>query len=288
MKPGLAAVALVTALLSAACQLAALTTPPTPIGQLETQVTTQPPDNQTSTAAVRQAGQLTLTAAVPSPSGTLPASPSPNPTSTAVPPSMTSAPTAATITEVQATTMPPTTTPFATVTNCPTLPQSGFLIIWQSSADLQASLGCPTSFHPRIMPEAWEVKTSYQLFEDGAMLWSDHLGWYAQPVVYVLYSNSTFDRFDDHFEPGVDPVEGSEQPPSGLVEPLFGFGKVWRDQAGVQESLGWATTSETPGVGRFQMFEEGEMIWISQTNQTYVFSRWGSNLVSTFDIPFSP
>ena len=68
------------------------------------------------------------------------------------------------------------------------------------------------------------------------------------------------------------------------MEPTLGFGKVWRDEPGVREALGWATAGETPGVGRFQMFLYGDMIWISQTNQTYVFN---NGLVFVFYIPFS-
>jgi hypothetical protein len=115
------------------------------------------------------------------------------------------------------------------------------------------------------------------------MIWSDHIGWYAQPVVYVLYADGSYQRFEDSFDAAVDPVSGGETPPNGLVEPILGFGKVWRDRPGVRESLGWATSSETPGVGRFQLFFRGDMVWISQTNQTYVFS---NGVVHVFDIPF--
>jgi hypothetical protein len=110
------------------------------------------------------------------------------------------------------------------------------------------------------------------------------IGWYAQPVVYVLHADATYQRLEDTFDVAVDPVSGGETPPHGLVEPIYGFGKVWRDEPGVRESLGWATSNETPGIGRFQMFMGGDMIWMSQTDQTYVFS---SNVVRVFDIPFS-
>jgi hypothetical protein len=187
-------------------------------------------------------------------------------------------------------TPPPICTPTHTpspisLINCPVLPAGGFLKIWQSNPDLQAELGCPTSYHPRITPTAWEVTTSYQPFERGEMIWSDRIGWYHQPVVYVLYADSTYQRFDDTFDPAVDPISGGEMPPNGLVEPILGFGKVWREMPGVRDALGWATAGETPGVGRFQMFCGGNMVWISQTNQTYVFFIGG--IVHVFDVPFS-
>jgi hypothetical protein len=116
------------------------------------------------------------------------------------------------------------------------------------------------------------------------MIWSDHLGWYAQPVVYVLYDDATYQRLEDSFDSAVDPVSGGETPPSGLVEPILGFGKVWRDQPGVRQALGWATAGEMPGAGRFQLFFGGDMVWISQTDQTYVFS---NGVVYVFNVPFS-
>ncbi len=101
------------------------------------------------------------------------------------------------------------------------------------------------------------------------MIWSDHIGWYAQPVVYVLYPDGTYRRYDDTYDAAVDPVSGGEEPTDGLLEPALGFGKVWREGPGVREALGWATTNETPGTGRFQLFSGGDMVWISQTDKTY-------------------
>jgi hypothetical protein len=175
-------------------------------------------------------------------------------------------------------------TPYPTPPICPVLPEGGFLTIWQSDTDLKTALGCPTSYHPRILPVAWEVKTSYQPFERGEMIWSDHIGWYAQPVVYVLYASSTYQRFDDTFDPAVDPISGGAPPPEGLLEPILGFGKVWREVTGLRDTLGWATAEETSGVGRFQMFSGGNMVWISQTNQTYVFVE---GIVHVLGVPFS-
>ncbi len=173
---------------------------------------------------------------------------------------------------------------------CPVPPAGNFLEIWQSDPELQDELGCPTSYHPRVIPDAWQVQTSYQPFERGAMIWSNRIGWYEQPVVYVLYHTEYpyYRRFNDTFDPEVDPIGGGETPPNGLVEPLHGFGKVWREQPGVREALGWATANEVPGEGRFQLFAGGHIVWINQTNQTYVFVfRDSSTTVRVFDVPFS-
>jgi hypothetical protein len=183
-------------------------------------------------------------------------------------------------------TIPLTTTTTAPA-NCPVPPASSFLAIWQSDSTLQAALACPTSYHPRITPQAWEVKTSYQPFEHGHMIWSDHQGWYAQPEIRVLFTDGTSRRFDDNFDPATDSTSGNEEPPGGLYEPVMGFGKVWRENPEVRSALGWATAPETPGSGRYQLFMGGRMIWIDQTDYTYVFiSQSAVDLVWVFDVPF--
>ncbi len=120
------------------------------------------------------------------------------------------------------------------------------------------------------------------------MIWSDHIGWYEQKVIYVVYANGIYQRFDDKFDPATDPQSGNATPLAGLLEPLYGFGKLWREQFGIKQALGWATAKETSGNGRFQLFDGGDMIWVSQTKKTYVFVFKDSrNQVQVFDMPFS-
>ena len=151
---------------------------------------------------------------------------------------------------------------------------------------MQQALGCPTSHHPRIVPDAWEVQTSYQPFQQGEMIWSDHYGWHAQRLIFVNYARGTYQYFEDTYDAASDAAGGGETPPAGLLEPLLGFGKVWRTQPGVRDSLGWATAAEPPGEGRLEMFAHGNMLWISQTNKTYVYLRDGT--LRVFDVPWSP
>jgi hypothetical protein len=211
--------------------------------------------------------------------------PEPTDTST-VAPTNTPPPPPPTATAIPTIAPSPTPTVAHPPVSCSVLPTGSFLAIWRNNPDLQALLGCPASLHPRVTPTAWEVKTAYQPFEHGEMIWSDHFGWYERPVIYVIYADSTYQRFEDTFDPATDPTSGGETPPSGLEGPMLGFGKVWRNQPGVREALGWAASGETPGEGRFQMFFGGDMVWISQTNKTYVFVS-SDNMVYVFDIPFS-
>lgn len=154
---------------------------------------------------------------------------------------------------------------------CEMSPAETFLPVWQDNPTLQTALGCPTDPHPRIDPAAYTVKTSFQPFEHGVMIWSDHVAWYPQPIIYVLPNDGTYHRFNDTFNPETDAATGDEAPPEGLVAPVLGFGKVWRMNTAMRDALGWATAPEQSGTGEFQMFERGEMLSLSQTEKIYVF-----------------
>ncbi|MGH2619751.1 MAG: formylglycine-generating enzyme family protein, partial [Anaerolineales bacterium] len=93
MKTNQTVALLVVVVLSAACQSATPTSTEVPAELVETQVAATVSAGQTSAAAIEQAARLTLTAAIPSPTNTLPPSPTPEPT-TVIPPTETSAPTA--------------------------------------------------------------------------------------------------------------------------------------------------------------------------------------------------
>lgn len=186
------------------------------------------------------------------------ATPSPAPTSTPLPPADTPTPSPPS----------PTTTPDP-ASECDVLPEGAFLQVWQADPARQAALGCPASYRPRVTPQAWEVDTSYQPFEQGAMVWSSQSGWFQQPIIYVLHPDGTYATNQDTYTSG-DATAGLV-PPSGLHRPILGFGKVWQENPEVKDALGWATAPESPGPGRYQGFERGEMIWLSQLFETYVF-----------------
>jgi hypothetical protein len=86
---------------------------------------------------------------------------------------------------------------------------------------------------------ALETAAAEQPFTGGVMIWLE-----AHDTIYVLYSDGEWVRFADTWseaEPESDPALA---PPDGLYQPVRGFGKVWREQAGVREILGWATSPE--------------------------------------------
>lgn len=112
------------------------------------------------------------------------------------------------------------------------------------------SLGCPAQ--PAI-----EVQAAEQPFEFGRMVQIQDFS-----VIYVILSSRSntgeWRRYPDTWKAG-DPATGNLEPPSGLLEPKYGIGRVWlRELGGPKSSIGWAKTEATDvTVWRDQLFHNG-------------------------------
>ncbi len=163
---------------------------------------------------------------------------------------------------------------------CDSVPGDFIGAIYVADPDLAMELGCPVQFNgfPSVGP--FDVQTSFEPFENGWMLW---VSMYAPPgeelrqTIFVLLPDGSYQAFDDHFDPSVDPFSGGETPPTGLFEPILGFGKLWRENAEVRELLGWATAPEAGAPGQVQPFEHGVMIHSQAAGGAYIlFYRSGT------------
>jgi len=112
---------------------------------------------------------------------------------------------------------------------------------------LQISLRCPDEWFfspaPDICPAAPAVFSdgAEQHFEHGVMLWNR-----AEGRIYVLFEEPSREwrAYTDEWEEG-DPVsDPGIDPPSGLYQPVRGFGLVWREEPNVRDRLGWAVHPE--------------------------------------------
>jgi hypothetical protein len=162
---------------------------------------------------------------------------------------------------------------------CSNPPQGGFNTIYSGNTSLAAQLSCP------IDPSVG-VASAHQTFERGSMVWISTVGTSGQPGIYVLYANNTYQRFADTWRDGIDPASTGLQAPTGLQEPIRGFGKVWRESGGVRDGLGWATTPETGGTGFVQVFERGEMLYVTQTGQTYILITGAPGTWTAVSVPY--
>jgi hypothetical protein len=109
---------------------------------------------------------------------------------------------------------------------------------------------------PRRCPHpATAVPAAIQAFENGQMVWLESVEANNRLIV-VLYNDGSLQSFTDTWQEG-DPVDDPAlEPPQGLFQPVRGFGKVWREQPGVRDKLGWAINLEQA----FQATLQAEMV----------------------------
>ncbi len=89
-----------------------------------------------------------------------------------------------------------------------------------------------------------------QAFERGQMIW---IG--AQKKIYVLFADNAkpgWSVYTDDYIDGSPVRDDSISPPTGLDQPIRGFGLVWRMKPNVRERLGWARGAETAFEGAYQ------------------------------------
>lgn len=108
---------------------------------------------------------------------------------------------------------------------------------------------------PDVCPvdAAVETAAAYQPFEQGHMFWLGSSG-----RIYVLFEgvSRSYSVVTDPWQPGMPESDPSIEPPEGFVQPVRGFGMVWRGEVephlNVRERLGWGTQPEAGYTARFQ------------------------------------
>jgi hypothetical protein len=142
---------------------------------------------------------------------------------------------------------------------CAYPPPGGFGAVYVADPTLAQQLGCPQG----APPITTSTSSASQPFERGSMIWLQG----APNLIYALGSNGRFQRFDDTYNPNADPFSGGETPPSGLREPVRGFGKVWRQYPNVRGDLGWALADESGGSATTLRFDRGQMLYLPQRGE---------------------
>jgi len=150
---------------------------------------------------------------------------------------------------------PTSALPAANPPACPP-PEEPFGTIWAANVQAQTLLGCPVG-------SAYDVPGAIQYFEKGTMFWRQ-----SDRSVFVLSESAirqgqTADlwwRFDDTYQEGEPESDPNLAPPAGLLQPVRGFGKIWRNNAFIREAVGWAAGNEFGMVSRWQDFERGWMM----------------------------
>jgi len=137
------------------------------------------------------------------------------------------------------------------------------------SVAFKFQLGCPLAIQT-------DMPLAQQPFERGVMVWVAGTDLARQsPAIYVVRTTPqplAYTRYPDTAAEG-GPVPPPESPPPGLYEPIRGFGKVWREQPGVRESLGWAVAPERGDSGVFIPYSSGgAIVWFQSDDFVYFFA----------------
>jgi hypothetical protein len=123
---------------------------------------------------------------------------------------------------------------------------------------------------PPLCPReaAMESAAAEQPFTGGVMIWLESAG-----AIYVFFPDGQWQRFADTWTEAEAESDPTLTPPAGLYQPIRGFGKVWREHAGVRERLGWATSVELGYTSAVQrpVSETGEEILFLRTYNGQVF-----------------
>ncbi|MFQ3566974.1 MAG: hypothetical protein SNJ59_08225 [Aggregatilineales bacterium] len=146
--------------------------------------------------------------------------------------------------------------------NCLYPPPGGLGALLGIDPTFSASIGCPIGMPP--VPVV--VAAAWQPFERGFMIYLQG----APGSIYVLTNDNRFRFFIDTWVSGVDPESGGELPPPGLVEPVRGFGNVWRSNPSVRAALGWAVAAEAGDLATLQLFERGRAIYLPARAETFI------------------
>jgi hypothetical protein len=115
------------------------------------------------------------------------------------------------------------------------------------SAAVTVDINCPFTYFFGTPPdgigcaaaEGRSVSAVMQPFERGYMIWQSDTR-----QIYVLYNGGSAGRYQDTWVQGETSDTGT--PPTGLIAPERGFGKIWVAQIGVRDNLGWAIGQEQP------------------------------------------
>lgn len=149
-------------------------------------------------------------------------------------------------------TSPTATVAPATATSTPEPTTTATEIAPETTEEIDPSAMKPTATFTQI-------QVAEQLFQNGRMFWLEPTN-----QIWVLAETDdgigVWTVFEDLFEEGDLEFDPDLVPPEGLLQPIRGFGRVWRENQDVRDALGWATEPEIGHVSNYEFQPEGEIV----------------------------
>lgn len=121
------------------------------------------------------------------------------------------------------------------------------------AAQTPSATPLPTNYPTPVFQQ---IQVAEQLFERGRMFW-------LQPIdqIWVLVvtgeGRGTWTVYDNTHVEGDPESDPSIVAPEGFLQPVRGFGKLWREVQQVRDQLGWAVTPEFGYVSRYEFHAGG-------------------------------
>lgn len=109
-------------------------------------------------------------------------------------------------------------------------------------------------------PVSREIVVAEQAFQNGKMF-------YLQPrdEIWVLINegedevSGRWNIYDNEWEEGMPESDPSIEPPDDFVQPIRGFGKLWRENQAIRDALGWALDTEYGHWTQYEYYHGGEV-----------------------------
>ena len=137
-------------------------------------------------------------------------------------------------------------------------------------------------------PVAKEIFIAEQEFERARFFWLEPAE-RSQSIWVLFYEKDSpvkgkWGIFEDTFEEGEVSLDPNIVPPEGFLQPIRGFGKLWRNNLELKEDVGWALEREFGYIAEYRYEYGGEVVsgeYIAAPGIHYLTTR--SNKTYRFD-----
>ncbi len=138
----------------------------------------------------------------------------------------------------------------------------------RSNVWFHSQMGCPR-------PALTGLAAAEQYFENGVMVYvAIPHGTTVEGRIYVVRTRPLpveYTLYPDTWREG-QPETADLAPPPGLIEPKRGFGKLWRENPDLRQTLGWATGPERAERATLQEFSASAgLLWLRDADFVYAF-----------------